>query len=804
MVTDRQVRKLWRLLAGSKTLTAAAVRADMDEKTARKYRQLGKLPSEAAQPHHWRTRVDPFAGVWDEVRALLEEQPGLQVKTIFGELQRRHSGQFADGQLRSLQRKVRQWRALAGPPKEVFFAQVHEPGRLAASDFTRMGSLGVTIAGQPFDHMVYHFVLTYSNWESVTICFSESFESLSEGLQNALWELGGVPQRHRTDRLSTAVNNLSEKKDFTQRYEGLMNHYGLIPEKIQADHAHENGDVEQRHHRFKQAVDQALMLRGSRDFASRDEYLAFLRQLLGQLNAGRRQRLAEELKVLRPLPARRLEAVQKVKCRVDQGSTLHVERNTYSVPSRLLGETVEVRLYAEHLEVWYAQQRLEQLPRLRGRNRCLINYRHVIDWLVRKPGAFAQYRYRQEMFPSSVFRVAYDTLVSQDAATADKAYLQILLLAAQESEMAVEATLRQWQAEGRTIAVADLEAVVKQQPTPAVPEVTIEAVDLRVFDQLLTDEEADDACGSEGEVGATAARAAAGERADQLRGTGPAGGAGDAQLRAVPAGTVRAGVPGAADAADRPTAAAIAAAFGEEPGDVRSEAAADEGGPAGAEPARGELRGSSREPFGVRENRFGENASFVWLGARTGTAGALGAVHDVELAGAGVAGGQARPEAQEGAETAGEGRGAADRRPRLRAAEPRGDGGAVHALGGALRARQCLADQQLAVLEVGEHLQGPDDGSSGHRPAGAPQRDLGTEPAQLPTGAGPEGQGEIGVNDRRPDQKPAAWPGCAPLRVAALRSVALRQATPLRRGPAPWPVKAPKNSNWEEGISNCR
>src|SRR5207249_723311 len=234
MVTDKQVRKLWWFLLAGKTLTVAAARTDMDDKTARKYRRRQQLPSALAVPHDWPTRADPFVEVWAEVCLMLEEQSGLQAKTIFGELQRRYPCRFADGQLRTLQRKVRRWRATAGPAKEVFFSQVHEPGRLGASDFTHMNELGVTIAGQPFEHMIYHFVLTYSNWEALTICFSESFESLSEGLQNALWELGAAPLRHRTDRLSTAVNNLTERKEFTQRYQGLLGHYGLVGEKIQA------------------------------------------------------------------------------------------------------------------------------------------------------------------------------------------------------------------------------------------------------------------------------------------------------------------------------------------------------------------------------------------------------------------------------------------------------------------------------------------------------------------------------------------------------------------------------------------
>src|SRR6516162_3507091 len=179
-----------------------------------------------------------------------------------------------------------------------------------------MEELGVTIQGQSFPHLIYHFVLTYSNWETGTVCFSESFESLSEGLQNALWELGKAPARHRTDRLSTAVNNTLRPAEFTSRYEGLLRYYGLEGEKIQAGHGNENGDVEQRHHRFKRAVDQELMLRGSRGFASVEEYQRFLRMLFVRLNAGRRERLAEELAVMHELPERRMESVKRERVRV--------------------------------------------------------------------------------------------------------------------------------------------------------------------------------------------------------------------------------------------------------------------------------------------------------------------------------------------------------------------------------------------------------------------------------------------------------------------------------------------------------
>src|ERR1700722_4456618 len=294
MVTDQQILRLRQAFQKVMSLSLAAAKAGIDRKTARTYRQLDRLPSEVGMEHAWRTREDPFDGVWTWVEEQLTQNSTLEAKTLFQALQRLHPGRFADGQLRTLQRRIKQWRAEHGPAKEVFFAQVHHPGRLAASDFTHCTDLAVTINGTPFDHMIYHFVLTYSNWEAGTICFSESLESLSEGLQNALWLLGGVPQLHRTDRLTAAIQpGVEGQKAFKQRYQALVQHYGLQAQAIQAGKGNENGDVEQRDYRFKTAIDQALMLRGSSDFDGRACYEAFLRQLFEQENAGRRDRLAE-------------------------------------------------------------------------------------------------------------------------------------------------------------------------------------------------------------------------------------------------------------------------------------------------------------------------------------------------------------------------------------------------------------------------------------------------------------------------------------------------------------------------------
>lgn len=510
MVSDQQVRRLFMLIQQNETLSMAAAKAGLDVKTARKYRRLRRLPSELHKPRTWRTRKDAFAAVWDELSERLNVNPGLEAKTLFEALQRKYPGRFADGQLRAFQRRVRIWRASQGPPKEVFFAQVHEPGRLGQSDFTHMSSLSVTINGRPFDHLMYHFVLTYSNWEAVTICFSESFESLREGLQNALWELGGIPAQHQTDRLSSAVRNLRKatadgdsksdscdasesdssrtdpQKEFTQRYQGLLDHYGLKGRKIQAGKANENGDVEQRHHRLKRALEQALLLRGHRDFVDRADYEAFVRRLLIQLNAGRRQRLAEEMRVLRPLPERRLEACTRLRVRVDSGSLIHVGRNVYSVHSRLIGEKVEARLHVDHLEVWHAQKLVERLERLRGRGKHRVHYRHIIDWLVRKPGAFENYRYGEDMFPNSRFRMAYDALTQSHGAGGVKAYLRILHLAAQETESGVDNALQWLLDTGRSITPEAVEQFVRRgQRIDPPTEVTVEPADVSSYDDLL-------------------------------------------------------------------------------------------------------------------------------------------------------------------------------------------------------------------------------------------------------------------------------------------------------------------------------
>ncbi len=487
MKTDAEVRRMIKERATGKTQEQVAARTDMSVRTLRRYEHAGTLPSQLKRPRTYQTRPNPFADAWPWVADQLARDPALQATTLFALLCDRHPGRYQALQLRTLQRHIAAWRAQHGPAREVFFPQVHQPGRVAQSDFTHMTDLGITLGSIPFPHLLFHLVLTYSNVEAVHICPSESFEALAEGLETCLWQLGGVPRQHRTDHLSAAIRPLDTagRTQATARYMALMAHYGMEPTTNTAGEAHENGDVEQAHYRFKQAVDQALRVRGSRDFLTRDAYAHFLGDLVRRRNLTRQVRFADERPALRPLPATPLLPCRELRVPVSRFSTIQVLRNTYSLPSRLIGMTVLVRVRAESLEVYHGTTHLHTLPRLHGHGQHRIDYRHVIWSLVRKPGAFAQYRYRDDLFPSLTFRRAYDALTETAPARADREYVRVLHLAASRTEAEVEAalTLLLEQPSPPTFdAVRDL----VRPPGPVVlPVVSTPVLDFGVYDRLL-------------------------------------------------------------------------------------------------------------------------------------------------------------------------------------------------------------------------------------------------------------------------------------------------------------------------------
>jgi hypothetical protein len=487
MVTDKQVQLLRLKMAEGKTVEAAAAAAGMSARSAHTWK-AGALPSQAKRPRHWRTREDVFAEVWDtEVVPLLkrDEHGVLEATTIIAELRRTHGQQFSDKHLRTLQRRVRDWRALHGPEQEVFFEQQHVPGREGAIDFTDCTSLGVHIAGQLFAHLLFQFLLTFSRWRSVTLAFSETFEALVSGLQDAFWRLGGIPVVVRSDNLSAATHELPNGgRELNQRFARVLDHYGVESTRIEPGKSHQNGAVEKANDLLKSAIEQALVVRGSRDFASVEAYMSFVQGLVSRLNQVTERRLAEERPLLKRLPATRLPEYTKYDATVRKWSTIHFSRRTYSVPSRLIGCVVEVRQHPDLVEVFYRGRLAASMPRLRGEKTHRIDYRHVIWSLVKKPGAFARYRYREELFPTLTFRRAYDALVDARGERADVEYVRVLHLAASTFESRVEAALEALLERGTRFDYADVRAIAAPEQ-PAVPDVRIPRPNPAAYDALL-------------------------------------------------------------------------------------------------------------------------------------------------------------------------------------------------------------------------------------------------------------------------------------------------------------------------------
>lgn len=473
-----------------KTLETAAASAGMSERTARTWKD-GPLPSETKTPRTWRTRPDPFAGIWEqEVVPLLvaDEDRCLEAKTVIDVLGDKHPGRFGETHVRTMQRRIRQWRALHGPPRTVYFQQEHPPGREGAFDFTHGTELGVTILGQLFRHLLFQFLLVASGWRWVELAFGETFEAVLSGLQGALWDLGGVPHVLRHDNLSAATRELARTggRELNARFSEVMKHYDARSSRISPGESHENGAVEKANDLLKSALAQELVLRGSRDFESPEAYLAFVRQVVDKkFNQPAASGLAEERAHLKPLPSTSIPSYTTYTVQVRKWSTITVGHRIYSVPSRLIGHDVDVRLHPNELEVRYAGQLVERMPRLRGEDAHRIDYRHVIWSLVRKPGAFARYRYREDLFPSLAFRRAYDALRDRRGERADVDYVRILHLAASTMESTVERALAELLERTEPFEYADVKARTAPEK-PAVPSLTIGPPDLGCYDDLLS------------------------------------------------------------------------------------------------------------------------------------------------------------------------------------------------------------------------------------------------------------------------------------------------------------------------------
>jgi len=495
--TDAQVRLMMKERSQGKSQEQAAVKANLrNRKTVQKYEQLDKLPSEIKEPRQYRTRPDPFETDWAEVEKKLEDAPELEAKTLFDWLCERDGRQYQEGQLRTLQRHISNWRVLH-QSQELSLDQVHHPGEVLQTDGTFMNELKVTLQKEPFEHLLIHSVLPYSNWEWGRVVQSESLLAIRLGLQSALIKLGYIPKAHQTDNTTAATHNLGidgrekspQERGFNEEYLQLLAHYGLEARTIHLSSPNENGDIESSNGGLKRAVEQHLLMRGSRDFESLAVYESFLFSIMEKRNARRQQRLAEEMAVMKPLTVAPWPQMREFNVRVGTNGILRVGANGYTVPSGLKGKHVDVRVYEWQIEVWYANVCVESLPRQTRATRYRINYRHVIDSLLRKPGGFRNYRYREDLFPQDVFHQAWESLDAHlPPRKADLVYLRILKQAALGLETDVAQALTLLLAAQTTWDDNTVAELVQPGALRAIPELTPQVVNLSIYDQLLMTE----------------------------------------------------------------------------------------------------------------------------------------------------------------------------------------------------------------------------------------------------------------------------------------------------------------------------
>lgn len=771
MLKDFLASKMFALLRSGCSVAVIARKLTMSEKTVRTYRDVDLLPSQVERaPRTHRTRVDPLEAYWPEIEALLQSDPRLKPITLLGWLQQKHnlpqcdtSEQVVPDTLRrTLERRVHKWKIQHNVEQEVVFPQVHQPGDVMAFDFVDLNCLSVTLSGKQFDHKLFHAVLTYSNWEHLHLCYSESYEALATGLQDALYRAGGVPRRVRSDSLSAAVNNLSSDKEFAKQYQGLLNHYGLKGHRINVRKPQENGDVESANGHIKTAIDQALRLRGNRDFEDAHAYSQFVQSVVAPRNAKRITKLHEEVEQFTALPQQRLATFTSLDVHVKSDCIVTIKRNVYSVSSKYRGLRLEVRVHQDTVELWYQAERMEVMPRLAGRGKELINFRHVIDSLIRKPGAFANYRFQSHLYPTTRFRLAYDTLLKNTTElSATKQYLKILHAAKHEGLDTVDEILQSLLTSGSEMtAAAVLALIASGQQIPGPMDMDIAPPDLNEFDDLLLDKDAYDdqeayehsshfapqvASGDGLETrlddydhdlrNATATEGVAStDNSPDAHSSGRTSGEGPLVALTVSGRTdgqgVRISEPESCGEIDEE----LALVGGQDLGAIPVAAATSACNPAVRDAAQRRVPGPTGERVDLWQSGLGENDVAGCVGRSTCSPRKVGAIHDLPDVSSGTAKSQTRSANGTLDQEAEQVRSVDHRRPGICATESRGDGSPVHAAVRALRARKRSLELESTVQQMGTDLQRPDDDRGCDRPLDTSLRNHRAEDQELSTG----------------------------------------------------------------------
>jgi hypothetical protein len=493
-INDQQVRTYMRLHTDH-TQATAAIKAGLSVATARRIDHDPRPPSAKKQRRTYRTRPDPLAGLWDEeIVPLLRAAPDLRPITLFDELARRHPGRIGLSFRRTLERRVADWKALHGSDQDVIFPQIQQPGRMGLSDFTDANGLGVIVGGQPLEHRLYHFALACSGFEHAEIVLGgESYPALASGLENALRLLGGVPREHRSDSLSAAFRNLTkpDTDDLTRRFEALVTHFGMVPSRNNRGVAHENGAIESRHGHVKKRIAQALLLRGSCSFDDLDAYRAFVAEVVSQHNRRHAAMIDAERTVLRSLPTAPAMTWQEMTVRVTSASGFMCRHVFYTVPSRLVGHRLHLRIHDDRIEAYLGGSFVLTLPRgRRAKGACavhVVDYRHIIAALRAKPGALANLTYRDALWPRTAYRRAWEALtVAGPDRDAARTMVGLLALA---HDRGVEADLATAIDAGLEAGELPDLAALRHRFTPAAtaaPEVLVILPSLAAYDRLIT------------------------------------------------------------------------------------------------------------------------------------------------------------------------------------------------------------------------------------------------------------------------------------------------------------------------------
>lgn len=437
-LTDQQIRLYMNTRNQGHTQAASAAKAGVSERTGRRI-DTGELSTQPKPRRSWSTRPDPLSGIWQEIlEPLLAKNPKLLPSTLMEFLYDNYPDRYDAKILRTLQRRVKAWKAKYGPDKEVMFRQIKIPARLGLSDFTTLKKVTITLQGKAFSHILYHYRLAYSGWCYVkVICGGESFTALSTGLQDALWRSGGAPLEHRTDSLSAAFNNHTEEEQLTKRYEEVCQHYSIKATRNNRGVSHENGAIESPHGHLKRRITQALILRGSEDFLSLEAYQLFIDGVVQKINQKNNTRFQEERVNLQPLPKRRTQDYAEHRVLISSSSTFELKRVTYSVPSHFVGESLYIQVFDERLVLFHGHEAVLELPRVyatKTQRAKSINYRHLIGTLVRKPQAFRYSNIRAELLPSLDYQRIWEYVDEKLSAEKSCRYMvRILYLAAQDN-----------------------------------------------------------------------------------------------------------------------------------------------------------------------------------------------------------------------------------------------------------------------------------------------------------------------------------------------------------------------------------